>query len=105
MSSTNVTSPAGNATTNGYNPANDNETATFLAVVTVAWTCAFLTAMLRFYTRTVLVRSFGKDDVFMALSVVSTRGSCMTHSQVPKVANGPAKAVWDRGVRRLDFLL
>lgn len=61
---------AGNTTTSGYNPANDSNTATFLSIVVVAWSCAFITACLRFYTRAILVRSFGKDDVFMALAVL-----------------------------------
>jgi hypothetical protein len=61
----------GNATTiGGYNPANDSNVATFLSIVVVAWSCAFITACLRFYTRAILVRSFGKDDVFMVLAVV-----------------------------------
>jgi len=68
----NVTA-AGNVTANGYNPANDNNTAAFLSIVVVMWSCAFITACLRFYTRAILVRSFGKDDVFMALAVVSSR--------------------------------
>lgn len=49
--------------------AEDNSTM-FIAIVSVVWGCAFLTASLRFYTRAVLVRSFGRDDVFMVLAVV-----------------------------------
>ncbi|KAK0610956.1 hypothetical protein B0T14DRAFT_570888 [Immersiella caudata] len=61
----------GNGTTiGGYNPANDSNLATFLSIVVVAWSCAFITACLRFYTRAILVRSFGKDDVFMVLAVL-----------------------------------
>ncbi|KAK5659127.1 hypothetical protein OQA88_1217 [Cercophora sp. LCS_1] len=41
-----------------------------IAVVCVVWAFALLTASARFYTRVVLVRSCGKDDLFMAFAVV-----------------------------------
>lgn len=43
-----------------------------LIIFCVVWSLAFVTALTRFYTRAILVRSFGKDDVFMVLAVVST---------------------------------
>ena len=42
----------------------------FITIVCAVWGCAFVTALVRFYTRAIIVRSFGKDDVFMVLSVV-----------------------------------
>jgi hypothetical protein len=50
--------------------AAESNSTLFLSVVCVAWSLALVTALVRFYTRAVLVRSFGKDDVFMAFSVV-----------------------------------
>jgi len=50
--------------------AAESNTAVFLTVVCGVWSLAFVTALVRFYTRAVLVRSFGKDDVFMVLAVV-----------------------------------
>ncbi|KAK3376183.1 hypothetical protein B0T24DRAFT_677075 [Lasiosphaeria ovina] len=57
-------------------PARDAEsnTALFLTIVCVVWGLAFTAAALRFYTKAVLVRSFGKDDVLMALSVLCSLG-------------------------------
>ncbi|KAK3936921.1 hypothetical protein QBC46DRAFT_268605 [Diplogelasinospora grovesii] len=50
--------------------AEENVTARILAIVTVSYALAMITASLRFYTRAVLVSSFGKDDVVMALAVL-----------------------------------
>ncbi len=55
--------------------AAESNTTVFLTVVCVVWSLAFVTAVVRFYTRAVLVRSFGKDDVFMVLAVVRTLDS------------------------------
>jgi len=41
-----------------------------VAVVCVVWSLAFVTALVRFYTRAVVSRSFGKDDAFMVLAVL-----------------------------------
>ncbi|KAK3346416.1 hypothetical protein B0T25DRAFT_278526 [Lasiosphaeria hispida] len=54
--------------------AAESNTAVFMTVVSVVWSCAFVAASLRFYTRAILVRSFGKDDVFMALAVLCGAG-------------------------------
>jgi hypothetical protein len=43
-----------------------------LSIICVVWSLAFITALVRFYVRAILVRSFGKDDVFMVLAVVSS---------------------------------
>jgi len=51
--------------------AAESNATVFLAVVCVVWALAFGTALVRFYTRAVIVRSLGKDDVFMVLAVVS----------------------------------
>lgn len=51
--------------------AAESNATVFTAVVCVFWGLAFVTAVVRFYTRAVLSRSFGKDDVFMVLAVVS----------------------------------
>jgi hypothetical protein len=50
--------------------AAESTSTLLLSVVCVVWSLAFVTALVRFYTRAVLVRSFGKDDVFMVLAVV-----------------------------------
>ncbi len=50
--------------------AAESNSALFITIVCVVWACAFVAASLRFYTRAVLVRSFGKDDVFMVFAVV-----------------------------------
>ncbi|KAK1752852.1 hypothetical protein QBC47DRAFT_430913 [Echria macrotheca] len=66
---------AGAAATGTLDPiqaarAAEDNTTLFIAVVCVAWGLAVFTALLRFYTRAVLVRSFGKDDVFMVFAVL-----------------------------------
>ena len=48
----------------------ENNTTVFLTIICVVWSLAFATALVRFYTRAILVRSFGKDDVFMVFAVV-----------------------------------
>jgi hypothetical protein len=53
--------------------AAENNATVFLSVVCAFWSLALVTALVRFYTRAVLVRSFGKDDVFMVLAVVRRR--------------------------------
>jgi hypothetical protein len=53
--------------------AAESTSTLLLSVICVVWSLAFVTALVRFYTRAVLVRSFGKDDVFMALAVVRHR--------------------------------
>jgi hypothetical protein len=50
--------------------AAESNATVFIAVVSVVWSLAFVTACVRFYTRAVIVRSFGKDDAFMVLAVV-----------------------------------
>lgn len=50
--------------------AAESNAAVFTAVICVVWSLAFVTACVRFYTRAVVVRSFGKDDAFMVLAVV-----------------------------------
>ncbi|EAQ92106.1 hypothetical protein CHGG_00341 [Chaetomium globosum CBS 148.51] len=50
--------------------AAESNATVFTAVVCVFWGLAFVTAVVRFYTRAVLSRSFGKDDVFMVLAVL-----------------------------------
>lgn len=42
----------------------------FMTIICVVWSFAFATALVRFYTRTIVVRSFGKDDIFMVLAVL-----------------------------------
>ncbi|KAK3901269.1 hypothetical protein C8A05DRAFT_16518 [Staphylotrichum tortipilum] len=49
-----------------------------LVVVCVVWALAFGTALVRFYTRAVIVRSLGKDDVFMVLAVLCGIGGLVT---------------------------
>ncbi|KAL2255487.1 hypothetical protein VTK26DRAFT_3251 [Humicola hyalothermophila] len=49
-----------------------------LSIVCVVWSLAFATAILRFYTRAVLARSFGKDDVFMVLALLCGVGGLVT---------------------------
>lgn len=51
--------------------AESNETL-FLTVICVFSSLSLVAASLRFYSRAVLVRSFGRDDVFMVLAVVNT---------------------------------
>lgn len=72
-----------------------------IAVVSVVWGCAFLTASARFYTRVFLVRSCGKDDIFMAFSVVrlalDNDGEAFELMIVP--------VMWDRGFSLVDRLL
>ncbi len=65
-----VSEPNDLATTWAERAAESNATV-FLVVVCVVWALAFGTALVRFYTRAVIVRSLGKDDVFMVLAVVS----------------------------------
>ncbi|KXX78608.1 hypothetical protein MMYC01_204485 [Madurella mycetomatis] len=72
MSSANRT-----ATIDPERAAESNSTL-FLTVVCVVWSIAFLTALVRFYTRAVLVRSFGKDDVFMVLAVLCGIGGLIS---------------------------
>ncbi|KAK4108251.1 hypothetical protein N656DRAFT_718434 [Canariomyces notabilis] len=67
MSSTNSTAPPTRPAT--LEPATSNTTS-FLTIICVVWSLAFITALVRFYVRAILVRSFGKDDVFMVLAVV-----------------------------------
>ncbi|KAK3290169.1 uncharacterized protein B0H64DRAFT_332751 [Chaetomium fimeti] len=50
--------------------AAENNATAFTAAVCVFWSLAFVTAVVRFYTRAFLSRSFGKDDVFMVLAVL-----------------------------------
>lgn len=57
--------------------AAENNVVLLLTVVCVVWSLAFVTASVRFYTRAVLVRSFGKDDVFMMFAVVRDSGLLM----------------------------
>ncbi|KAK3367647.1 hypothetical protein B0H63DRAFT_84733 [Podospora didyma] len=70
------TSPVSAANRPFIDPAREVEsnTATFLTIVCVVWCLAFVAASLRFYTRAILVRSFGKDDVLMALAVLCSMG-------------------------------
>ncbi|KAK0716556.1 hypothetical protein B0T21DRAFT_351996 [Apiosordaria backusii] len=50
--------------------AAESNSTLFIAVVCVVWSLAFCTALVRFYTRAIVVRSFGKDDIFMVLAVL-----------------------------------
>ncbi|KAK4642689.1 hypothetical protein QC761_510700 [Podospora bellae-mahoneyi] len=50
--------------------AAESNSNVFIAVVCVVWSLAFCTALVRFYTRAIVVRSFGKDDIFMVLAVL-----------------------------------
>ncbi|KAK4665161.1 uncharacterized protein QC763_510700 [Podospora pseudopauciseta] len=50
--------------------AAESNSNVFIAVVCVIWSLAFCTALVRFYTRAIVVRSFGKDDIFMVLAVL-----------------------------------
>lgn len=52
--------------------AAESNSNVFIAVVCVVWSLAFCTALVRFYTRAIVVRSFGKDDIFMVLAVVGS---------------------------------
>ncbi|KAL2194495.1 hypothetical protein P885DRAFT_42584 [Corynascus similis CBS 632.67] len=50
--------------------AAESNAAWLIAVVCVVWSLAFVTALVRFYTRAVVSRSFGRDDVFMVMAVL-----------------------------------
>ncbi|SPQ25775.1 bfa84ac6-2afd-4b6a-a33f-eab4edb327b3 [Thermothielavioides terrestris] len=50
--------------------AAENNSTAYLIVISIFWGLAFVTACVRFYTRAVVVRSFGRDDVFMVLAVL-----------------------------------
>ncbi|KAL2185906.1 hypothetical protein L209DRAFT_687764 [Thermothelomyces heterothallicus CBS 203.75] len=50
--------------------AAEDNSALLIGVVCAVWSLAFVTALVRFYTRAVVSRSFGRDDVFMALAVL-----------------------------------
>ena len=70
-----IMSSASNTPATNAERAAESNTTLFLTVVCVVWSLAFVTAVVRFYTRAVLVRSFGKDDVFMVFAVVRTLDS------------------------------
>jgi hypothetical protein len=67
-----MSSPIGTTLIDPDRAAESNATG-FLVVICVFWSLAFVTACVRVYTRAILVRSFGKDDAFMVLAVVSQR--------------------------------
>ncbi|KAK4158956.1 hypothetical protein QBC43DRAFT_348291 [Cladorrhinum sp. PSN259] len=50
--------------------AAESNSKLFITIVCVVWSFAFATALVRFYTRAIVVRSFGKDDIFMVLAVL-----------------------------------
>ncbi|KAK3690463.1 hypothetical protein B0T22DRAFT_515877 [Podospora appendiculata] len=50
--------------------AAESNSILFMVIVCVFASFALITASLRFYTRAILVRSFGKDDVLMVLAVI-----------------------------------
>ncbi|KAL2172268.1 hypothetical protein VTG60DRAFT_6646 [Thermothelomyces hinnuleus] len=50
--------------------AAEDNSGFLIGVVCAVWSLAFVTALVRFYTRTVVSRSFGRDDVFMVLAVL-----------------------------------
>ncbi|KAK4221612.1 hypothetical protein QBC38DRAFT_428846 [Podospora fimiseda] len=50
--------------------AAESNSKLFITIVCVVWAFAFVTALVRFYTRAIVVRSFGKDDIFMVLAVL-----------------------------------
>ncbi|KAK3319592.1 hypothetical protein B0T19DRAFT_404161 [Cercophora scortea] len=54
--------------------AAESNSILFMAIVCVFASFALITASLRFYTRAILVRSFGKDDVLMVLAVLCQIG-------------------------------
>lgn len=68
--------PTPTATSIPIDPARaaESNSTLFITIVSVFWSLAFVCALLRFYTRAVLVRSFGKDDVFMVLAVLCGLG-------------------------------
>ncbi len=67
--------------------AAESNVTVFLTVVCVVWSLAFITAVVRFYTRAVLVRSFGKDDIFMVFAVVRDPFFCILESHIGNLEN------------------
>jgi len=51
--------------------AAESNVALFLTIICVFFSLALSAALLRFYSR-ILVRSFGRDDVFMVFAMVYT---------------------------------
>ncbi|KAK4151369.1 hypothetical protein C8A00DRAFT_45411 [Chaetomidium leptoderma] len=58
--------------------AAESNAVVFLTVICVFWSLAFVTASVRVYTRAVVVRSFGRDDVFMVFSVLCGIGGLVS---------------------------
>lgn len=68
--------------------AAESNTTLFLSIVCAVWSVAFVTALVRFYTRAVLVRSFGKDDIFMVFAVVTAPPSPVAQVRWSLAADG-----------------
>ncbi|KAK3314295.1 hypothetical protein B0H66DRAFT_584563 [Apodospora peruviana] len=58
--------------------AAESNSALFLTIICIFSSLAITAASLRFYTRAILVRSFGKDDVFMAIAVLCAVGGLIS---------------------------
>ncbi|KAK4187866.1 hypothetical protein QBC35DRAFT_383892 [Podospora australis] len=58
--------------------AQESNSALFMTIICVVWSFAFCTALVRFYTRAIVVRSFGKDDIFMVLAVLCGIGGLVS---------------------------
>ncbi|KAM7196240.1 hypothetical protein V8F20_007080 [Naviculisporaceae sp. PSN 640] len=68
--------------------AAESNATLFLSIICVFSSLSLVTASLRFYSRAVLVRSFGKDDVFMVLAVLCAIGGLASWCITTKVGYG-----------------
>ncbi|KAL2151636.1 hypothetical protein VTH82DRAFT_6734 [Thermothelomyces myriococcoides] len=64
-----MSSQNGNFAVDPKRAAEDNS-GWLIGVTSAVWGLAFITALVRFYTRAVISRSFGRDDVLMVLAVL-----------------------------------
>ncbi|KAM7219675.1 hypothetical protein V8F06_004888 [Rhypophila decipiens] len=73
----------------------------FLSIICVFSSLSLVTALLRFYSRAVLVRSFGRDDVFMVLAVLCAIGGLITWCITTRVGYGRHQDT----ISRADYLV